>query len=475
METPTYVKVKLLRTKDKTCATLKAFIERAEVETGERVNYFRSDSGGEYGSKVLATYFESKGIHHEKTNAYTPQENGLAERTNRTIVEMARLLLKDANLPNSYWSFAVNYAVHIINRSPTRTLKNSLTPFEAYTGNKPSIAHLCIFGCKAYAHVPQEKCQKLDSKTIECTYLGYSEHKKAYTLIHRSSGRLVESRDVYFDEGKLVEPSRVRIETEVSQNEAEIEEIHTDEVDESKTDSDSSVDLQELLDVKSDDDDDGDDPKGPPKHSGGSGNTGHAASPTSKVDNNSNRSSRSGHQFRATLTSPSDSATRKTSETSSTHLNGSNTPLANPYQHPSTQVIEPCRSTRNRRAPVRDDDNRYFLTSYGNHTGQIVGGGGDVEGGAAGDNEADRRTANVTQVTDVTDKSARAAVLGDPLTYHDATSREDHNEWIMAFNAELEVLKKFGVFEEVPRPKDRKIVGSKWVFRMKHGPNGQIE
>jgi len=125
------VKVKLLRTKDKTCATLKAFIERAEVETGERVNYFRSDSGGEYGSKVLA------------------QENGLAERTNRTIVEMARLLLKDANLPNSYWSFAVNYAVHIINRSPTRTLKNSLTPFEAYTGNKPSIAHLCIFGCKA--------------------------------------------------------------------------------------------------------------------------------------------------------------------------------------------------------------------------------------------------------------------------------------------------------------------------------------
>ena len=89
-------------------------------------------------------------------NAYTPQENGLAERMNRTIVEMARSLLKDANLPNSYWSFTVNYAVHIINRSPTRTLKSSLTPFVAYTGNKPSVAHLRIFSCKAYAHVPQE-------------------------------------------------------------------------------------------------------------------------------------------------------------------------------------------------------------------------------------------------------------------------------------------------------------------------------
>ena len=122
-----------------------------------------------------------------------------------------------------------------------------------------------------------------------------------------------------------------------------------------------------------------------------------------------------------------------------------------------------------------DDDDRYFLTSYGNRTGQNVGGRGGVEGGVAGDNEAEQRTANVTQVTDVTGESARAAVLGDPLTYHDAMSREDHHEWIKACNAELEVLKKFGVFEEVPRLKDRKIVGSKWVFRMKHGPNGQIE
>ena len=130
---------------------------------------------------------------------------------------------------------------------------------------------------------------------------------------------------------------------------------------------------------------------------------------------------------------------------------------------------------RNRRAPVHDDDDRYFLTSYGNRTSQNVGGRGGGEGRVAGDNEAERCTANVTQVKDVTDESARAAILGDPLTYHDAMSREDHGEWIKACNAELEVLKKFGVFEEVPQPKDRKIVGSKWVFRMKHGPNGQIK
>ena len=84
-----YIKVKLLKSKAETCTALKALIERAKVETGEHVNYFRSDGGGEYRSKELATYFESKGIHHKKTNAYTPQENSVAERMNQTIVKMA--------------------------------------------------------------------------------------------------------------------------------------------------------------------------------------------------------------------------------------------------------------------------------------------------------------------------------------------------------------------------------------------------
>jgi len=124
--------VKLLKSKAETCEALKALIERSEVETGERLNYFRSDGGGEYRSKE------------------TPQENGIAERMNRTIVEMARTFLQDASLPNTYWSFAVNYATYVINRAPTRTLKEPITPFEAYTGNKPSIAHLRIFGCKGW-------------------------------------------------------------------------------------------------------------------------------------------------------------------------------------------------------------------------------------------------------------------------------------------------------------------------------------
>lgn len=75
----------------------KDYFTRSEVETGERPNTFRSDGGGEYCSQEFSAYLKSKGIHHEKTNAYTPQENGVAERMNRTLVETARAMLHDAH------------------------------------------------------------------------------------------------------------------------------------------------------------------------------------------------------------------------------------------------------------------------------------------------------------------------------------------------------------------------------------------
>ena len=168
--------------------------------------------------KKLTVYFKSKSIHHDKTNAYTPQENGIAERINRTIVEMACTLLSGANISIIFWCFAVIYTAYIINQSPTHTLKNNQTPFKAYTGNKPTVMHLWIFGCKAYVHIPHGKHQKLDKKTLECVHLGYSEHKKAFMLLHHSSGNFIKSRDVHFDKIELVEPSQIWIETEATKN-----------------------------------------------------------------------------------------------------------------------------------------------------------------------------------------------------------------------------------------------------------------
>jgi hypothetical protein len=89
------------------------------------------------------------------------------------LMEMACCLLHDAALPDMFWGYAVQHSARILNSLPSRTLDSSMMPEEIFTGNKPSIANLCIFGCKADTHIPKEKRCKLDVKTLECIYIGY--------------------------------------------------------------------------------------------------------------------------------------------------------------------------------------------------------------------------------------------------------------------------------------------------------------
>ena len=202
--------VKLIKAKSEVPKLTKEYLERAETETSEQANYFHSDGGGEYGSTSLQDYFKSKGVHHEMTNPYTPQENSISERMNRTLIEMAHAMLSDTGLPNAYWGDAILYATHMLNHVPTRTLDGDLTPHEAFTGNKPSVAHLRIFGCKAHVHVPDAKRRKLDAKSIKCIFLGFAENRKAYICVQWPSGQVFESRDVVFDEGSTSGPQTLQ-------------------------------------------------------------------------------------------------------------------------------------------------------------------------------------------------------------------------------------------------------------------------
>jgi hypothetical protein len=138
---------------------------------------------------------------------------------------------------------------------------------------------------------------------LECVHLGYSEHKHAFLLVHRSSGRIVESRDVHFEE-----PSRVRIETETTQDKADTE---NSPVEESNSDSESSVDLEEPLDIKSDNDDDGDDSDASSEGYGTAGSSSSNARSSQAPDNVQKASGSFVNEFRATETSPSKSATSK--------------------------------------------------------------------------------------------------------------------------------------------------------------------
>ena len=122
----------------------------------------------------------------------TPEQNGVAERMNQTLVESVRSMLSGAKLPHKCSAEAVSTAVYLQNRSPAKAV-DGMTPFEA-------VSHLRVFGCKAYAHVPKDECGKLDSKASECILVGYGEETKGYRLYDPNKRRICFSRDVSFNE-----------------------------------------------------------------------------------------------------------------------------------------------------------------------------------------------------------------------------------------------------------------------------------
>ena len=131
---------------------------------------------------------------------YSPQQNGMAERWNRTLLDKARAMLHTAGLSLGFWEFAVHTAVHIHNRTPSRTI-GWRTPHELWTdGHVPDVSYFRIFGCKAYVHTPEAKRKKLDPKAEEMTLVGYEPGSKGYRLWDYSDRSLVLSRDVTFDE-----------------------------------------------------------------------------------------------------------------------------------------------------------------------------------------------------------------------------------------------------------------------------------
>ncbi|KAH9669584.1 hypothetical protein KPL70_021844 [Citrus sinensis] len=137
---------------------------RVEKESGYQIKAMRSDRGGEFTSKEFLEFCEANGIRRPLTVPRSPQQNGVAKRKNRTILDMARSMLKSKRLPKEFWAEAVACAVYLSNRSPTRSVWGK-TPQEAWSGKKPSITHLRVFGSIAHVHVPDESRAKLDDKT----------------------------------------------------------------------------------------------------------------------------------------------------------------------------------------------------------------------------------------------------------------------------------------------------------------------
>lgn len=191
-----------IKKKSDVFSIFKEFKVLVELESGKRIKCLRTDNGGEYTDGEFLALCKQEGIKRQFTVAYTPQQNGVAERMNRTLAERMRAMLRTVSLPNSFWAEAAMTACYIINRSPSTAI-NLKTPMEMWTGKPADYSSLHSFGCPAYVMYNSQERTKLDPKSRKCLFLGYAEGIKGYRLWDPTTHKLIISRDVIFVENQL--------------------------------------------------------------------------------------------------------------------------------------------------------------------------------------------------------------------------------------------------------------------------------
>jgi hypothetical protein len=185
-----------LQEKSQTQETLKGFLRRAQNEFGLRIKKIRSDNGTEFKNSEIEGFLEEEGIKHEFSPPYTPQQNGVVERKNRTLLDMARTMLDEYKTPDWFWAEAINTARYSINRLYLhRILKK--TSYELLTGKKPNVSYFRVFGSKCFILVKRGRKSKFAPKAIEGFLLGYDSNTRAY---NKSTGLVEVSCDIVFDE-----------------------------------------------------------------------------------------------------------------------------------------------------------------------------------------------------------------------------------------------------------------------------------
>lgn len=147
------ITVYFLKNKDEVAPYIKKFINKVEREKGLKIKRFRSDNGLEYCNKELQEFFNNLGIKYERSCVETPQMNGVAERTNRTLMDLVRSMLISTKLPSLFWAEATSAAAYVRNRMIHTCVEDGGVPEGVWNGKPPSVKHLKAYGCLAYAHL----------------------------------------------------------------------------------------------------------------------------------------------------------------------------------------------------------------------------------------------------------------------------------------------------------------------------------
>jgi transposase InsO family protein len=188
-----------LQEKSQTQETLKRFLRRAQNEFGLRIKKIRSDNGTKFKNSQIEGFLEEEGIKHEFSSPYTPPQNGVVERKNRTLLDMARTMLDEYKTPDQFWAEAINTACYSINRLYLhRILKK--TSYKLLTGKNPNVSYFRVFGSKCFILIKRGRSSKFAHKVVEGFLLGYDSNTRAYRVFNKSTGLVEVSCDIVFDE-----------------------------------------------------------------------------------------------------------------------------------------------------------------------------------------------------------------------------------------------------------------------------------
>ncbi|GJT93562.1 putative ribonuclease H-like domain-containing protein [Tanacetum coccineum] len=188
------------RRKDETFYVLKEFIALIENQLNKKVKGIRCDNGTEFKNAKLIELCGEKGIKRDYSNPRTPQQNGVAERKNRTLIEAARTMLADSKLPTMFWTEAVSTACYVLNRVSITNPHNK-TPYELISGKVPQIGHLKLWVTVTILNT-SDHLGKFEGKADEGYLVGYAPNSKAYRVYNLTNKRVEETMNLRFLEDK---------------------------------------------------------------------------------------------------------------------------------------------------------------------------------------------------------------------------------------------------------------------------------
>jgi len=201
--------VVFLQKKSDLLSVYKKWLTKAQLHTGTEIKILRSDNGGEYVSNAFKAHHDENDTAHQTTVPDTPQQNGVAGRLNRVLVEMARTMMRHKDADQDLWADAIKTAVYIKNSVTSRAIPVGKTPFELWTGNKPDVSHMRVFGSTCCVVLHKSHIDgKFGDKAAKGVFLGYPDGSKAIKVI-LDDGEVVKAQSVVFAETNVSEVAEV--------------------------------------------------------------------------------------------------------------------------------------------------------------------------------------------------------------------------------------------------------------------------